>query len=201
MRGDSLRDLYAKVIAVVGLGVLAGAGALVDYWPSAACRASLLRSAAPPWLLRFRCRPARPLSFLVRVLRTARLRSLGVETEAVARGDSRSEHLGLSAGVAPDRFDQIQRSGAGRATGCDAAVRGDVSAEPHDAPVTDVTDNAFMNCRFLGGVGLGRRRRRIHRRRRKPATPSSPHSRKTGASIFDAFRFVGGAMKKALPGT
>src|SRR5688572_20940070 len=34
MRGDSLRDLYAKVIAVVGLGVLAGAGALVDYWPT-----------------------------------------------------------------------------------------------------------------------------------------------------------------------
>jgi len=36
MRGDSLRDLYAKTIAVCGLGLLAGAGALVDYWPTAA---------------------------------------------------------------------------------------------------------------------------------------------------------------------
>jgi len=34
MRGDSLRDLYAKTIAVCGLGLLAGAGALVDYWPT-----------------------------------------------------------------------------------------------------------------------------------------------------------------------
>ncbi len=33
MRGDSLRDLYAKTLALVGLGLLAGVGALVDYWP------------------------------------------------------------------------------------------------------------------------------------------------------------------------
>jgi hypothetical protein len=35
MRGDSLRDLYAKTVAVCGLGLLAGVGALVDYWPTA----------------------------------------------------------------------------------------------------------------------------------------------------------------------
>ena len=35
MRGDSLRDLYAKVLAILGLGMLAGVGALVDYWPVA----------------------------------------------------------------------------------------------------------------------------------------------------------------------
>ena len=34
MRGDSLRDLYAKTLALVGLGMLAGTGALVDYWPA-----------------------------------------------------------------------------------------------------------------------------------------------------------------------
>lgn len=34
MRGDSLRDLYAKTLALMGLGVLAGAGALVDFWPA-----------------------------------------------------------------------------------------------------------------------------------------------------------------------
>jgi hypothetical protein len=33
VRGDSRRDLYAKTLALVGLGVLAGAGAVVDYWP------------------------------------------------------------------------------------------------------------------------------------------------------------------------
>jgi hypothetical protein len=33
MRGDSVRDLYASLLALVGLGVLACMGALVDYWP------------------------------------------------------------------------------------------------------------------------------------------------------------------------
>ena len=36
MRGDSLRDLYAKTLAVLGLALLAGAGAIVDYWPVSA---------------------------------------------------------------------------------------------------------------------------------------------------------------------
>ena len=34
MRGDSLRDFYAKTFVVLGLGVLAAGGALVDYWPT-----------------------------------------------------------------------------------------------------------------------------------------------------------------------
>lgn len=34
MRGDSLRDFYAKTLAVLGLGLIAGAGAVVDYWPT-----------------------------------------------------------------------------------------------------------------------------------------------------------------------
>lgn len=33
VRGDSLRDLYAKALALLGLAVLAAAGALFDYWP------------------------------------------------------------------------------------------------------------------------------------------------------------------------
>jgi hypothetical protein len=33
VRGDSRRDLYSKTLALCGLGLLAGAGALVDYWP------------------------------------------------------------------------------------------------------------------------------------------------------------------------
>ncbi len=33
VRGDSVRDFYAKTLALIGLGVLAGTGALVDYWP------------------------------------------------------------------------------------------------------------------------------------------------------------------------
>ncbi len=35
MRGDSRRDFYAKALALCGLGVLGGFGAVVDYWPVA----------------------------------------------------------------------------------------------------------------------------------------------------------------------
>jgi hypothetical protein len=34
VRGDSRQDLYAKFLALAGLGLLAGVGALVDYWPT-----------------------------------------------------------------------------------------------------------------------------------------------------------------------
>lgn len=33
VRGDSLRDLYAKALALLGLGLLGATGALVNYWP------------------------------------------------------------------------------------------------------------------------------------------------------------------------
>ena len=35
MRGDSLRDFYAKTIALLGLALVGALGALVDYWPAA----------------------------------------------------------------------------------------------------------------------------------------------------------------------
>jgi hypothetical protein len=33
VRGDSLRDLYAKALALLGLAALAAIGAIFDYWP------------------------------------------------------------------------------------------------------------------------------------------------------------------------
>ena len=50
MRGDSLRDLYAKTIAVCGLGLLAAAGALVDYWPTGVVMSPVGPAFAPPQL-------------------------------------------------------------------------------------------------------------------------------------------------------
>ena len=34
MRGDSLRDFYAKSLALLGLAFLGALGAAVDYWPT-----------------------------------------------------------------------------------------------------------------------------------------------------------------------
>lgn len=48
MRGDSLRDLYAKALALLGLAVLAAAGALFDYWPITNELPVLARLTTPP---------------------------------------------------------------------------------------------------------------------------------------------------------
>jgi hypothetical protein len=53
VRGDSLRDFYAKTLAVLGLGLIAGAGAIVDYWPTgmrlpATTSPALTRLIVPP---------------------------------------------------------------------------------------------------------------------------------------------------------
>jgi hypothetical protein len=47
VRGDSLRDLYAKTLAVLGLGLLAGAGAAVDYWPVGSAAPTVTSPALP----------------------------------------------------------------------------------------------------------------------------------------------------------
>ena len=53
MRGDSLRDFYAKTLAVLGLGLIAGAGAIVDYWPTGI----RLPDAASPSIARITVQP------------------------------------------------------------------------------------------------------------------------------------------------
>jgi hypothetical protein len=53
VRGDSLRDLYAKTLALFGLALLAGVGALVDYWPAPAALPAVASpdvKPAPPML-------------------------------------------------------------------------------------------------------------------------------------------------------
>jgi hypothetical protein len=47
VRGDSVRDLYAKTLAVMGLGLLAGAGAVVDYWPVGGTMPAVRQAALP----------------------------------------------------------------------------------------------------------------------------------------------------------
>jgi hypothetical protein len=48
MRGDSIRDFYAKTLALLGLGMLAGTGALVDYWPSGTSLPAVQAALAQP---------------------------------------------------------------------------------------------------------------------------------------------------------
>ena len=207
MRGDSLRDLYAKVIAVVGLGVLAGAGALVDYWPTGGALPRVATEKGGPAI-------AGPLPVAAvgtvaelprpGVARPARIQSLAAE--AAQPSSAWTADLNTSASLpVSDRIDLTSSTAA-------ALVAPPVAPQPSvtwaqeqtDVPVSDVTGNAFTNSPVLlsavsvsedDGEGF------IVGAAKKTRDSIVRTSRKTGASIFDAFRFVGGAMKKALPGT
>jgi len=208
MRGDSLRDLYAKVIAVVGLGVLAGAGALVDYWPSGGSLPRVASESGSPVVAGALPVPVVPsVAELARPVaaRTARTRSLSAEpaqpSPALTANLSTSVSLPVS-----DRIDLTSSTAAPLAAPPVApqpSLPASAQAQ-NDVPVSDVNSNAFTNSPVLlsavsvsedDGEGF------IIGAAKKTRDSIVRTGRKTGASIFDAFRFVGGAMKKALPGT
>lgn len=210
MRGDSLRDFYAKVIAVFGLGVLACAGALVDYWPSASSLPRVAASADSPLL-------GGPLP--VPVSQVAAKRPMIVRTADVARRDvppaaasgdfTEADAIVVVDEPAPRRLLATSHSIAfAHGTGvtlaappvvmAPAAVDNDaladvavtqVEARNHELPFLPpvVTTSEDAGGFFTGAV-------------KKTRDSIVRSGRKAGASIFDAFRFVGSAMKKALPG-
>ena len=208
MRGDSLRDLYAKVIAVVGLGVLAGAGALVDYWPSGGTLPRVATEKGGPAI-------AGPLPVAAvgtvaelprpSVGRTARIQSLAAE--AAQPSSPRTADLNTLASLPLADSIDLTGSAAAALVAPPVALQPSVptsAQEQNDVPVSDVNSNAFTNSPVLlsavsvsedDGEGF------IIGAAKKTRDSIVRTGRKTGASIFDAFRFVGGAMKKALPGT
>ncbi|HEX5215908.1 MAG TPA: hypothetical protein VFV98_10620 [Vicinamibacterales bacterium] len=208
MRGDSLRDLYAKVIAVVGLGVLAGAGALVDYWPSGGAlpRVAIEQSGpalAVPLPVPAVASVAEPRR--LDVVRTARIQSPGVETVRVSAAVKVDPGPSNSLPVS-HRID-LTRSSAAALAAPPVAPQPSVASpaqDQNDLTVSDVTANLFMNSPVrLSAVSVSEDDGEgfIVGAAKKTRDSIVRTGRKTGASIFDAFRFVGGAMKKALPGT
>jgi hypothetical protein len=205
MRGDSIRDLYAKTLALLGLGVLAGAGALVDYWPSGVRLPAVESSFTQPEFSLALAVPDQPFAPEVTVATTPRLhrRPMALPVVDLAtlipgatelvfpdalNGDiiqtvavSRPSHL------VPVEFAQEESSGP---------IGEEVSLSEPTAPWTEsvlamssapvALSEADDHGLFAGVV---------------KATKSSLvlTGRKTGASIMGAFRVVSGAVRKALP--
>jgi hypothetical protein len=205
MRGDSLRDLYAKVIAVVGLGVLAGAGALVDYWPSGgllprvATEARNLRLAGPlpvPAVMSVAARPAP---------RTARIQPV-TDTNATsltppATHQTATHPTTLASLPVAHRIDLAKSTAVALAAPPPAPAA--TTSAPQDEPFNAATGSAFSDLpvRFAPPAAIAESDGFIVGAAKKTRDSIVGAGRKTGASIFDAFRFVGGKMKKALPGT
>ena len=206
MRGDSIRDLYAKTLALLGLGVLAGTGALVDYWPSGVRLPAVESNFAQPEFSLALAVPDQPFEPAVRVASTRpsyqraplvspaiNLAELIPETtqfefpEPINRDVIQTVALSRPAALVPVAFAQEESMGP---LGEEVSL-----SEPPDlwtgstlvmssAPVAMAeADDRGM----ISGV--------------VKATKSSLvlTGRKTGASIIGAFRAVSGAVKKALP--
>jgi hypothetical protein len=201
VRGDSIRDLYAKVLAILGLGALAAAGAVVDYWPvsSEVPRVASVRRGlvpAPPVLARagnlvvpsapapapfVRHRP-RPVSQPGAPTATAVEYTLTSTTESEIPA---GELITLSAPTRPSLAlavaEHVPASDVGLPPALLPVTPPDALPSAMRAPSTERADG------FLSGA------------LKKTGESVVKTGVATGASIVEAFRGVMGAFKKVSP--
>ena len=196
MRGDSLRDLYAKALALVGLGLLACAGAIVDYWPVPGDVPRVARTALPlpqvagvPALAKV-VLPARPaLREMAR--RTTEPAAIQSAEIFLTLGEAATQPLGqpieLSAPPAAHGTALIDDEAALKESLADLSPV--VSNEPWPAavaPVLQLASNPPADGFITGAL-------------KKTGESIVKTGAVTGASIVDAFRGVFGAFKKVSP--
>jgi hypothetical protein len=110
VRGDSLRDLYAKALALLGLGLLGAAGALVDYWPVPSALPAVASASVLPADLSI---PSLRLTAIPDISPVAELRSSPAKARASAVADvdlAIPEANGNDAvlGLPPDQTDSLE---------------------------------------------------------------------------------------------
>lgn len=191
MRADSIRDRYAKGMALLGLGLLAGTGALVDYWPTrgqvplvappergdlvrlaSASHPSPLTIVVPPPAAPRRAPVSRPPEPVPVLLVGTVPHVGGVPVALVAPvTDPIVEPIALLASAAP-----ATTVGASLILPPLATPRHTASWSMHS------DDDGFLT----GAV-------------KRTGASILRTSARAGASVFDAFRSLGGAVKRALP--
>jgi len=203
MRGDSIRDLYAKAFALVGLSLLAGAGAIVDYWPVSG---DVPRVTAAP-------------NRLPSVARTPLAANAGIAAPAVAPVTQiamRSADVtpdAVSTSSAPELFVSMPAapSAVGPAVGLTIpTIPAMIPAPVQDAPASDVElsqlPSTWARERSNGSIGpaLLASGQQVEDgffsgALKKTRDSIMKTSAATGASIADAFRGVANAFKKVSP--
>jgi hypothetical protein len=204
VRGDSLRDLYAKTLALLGLGVLAGAGALVDYWPvGVRLPDASVTLTLPPVAMALPVPDRAPRSLASvpdQVVPASFVRRELVDDTLDARPDAATLPIATMADL-----------GVGRPVGLrapavlHASIVSSVSTRPFDdvlAAVAEYDGGLVDDALFSEPVpynGDDDTDGFLTAAFKKTGTSIVRTSVKTGASVFDAFRFVGGAVRRALP--
>ena len=196
MRGDSLRDLYAKTLAVLGLGLLAGAGAVVDYWPvgSSAPEIAAARLARPevPAL-------AQDLDQTIPTPTFARARV------AEVRGTIHARNVGSARFLTPV-VEVARTAPAAPATQPLPVLRAPIDSEWTMTLLASESMMAAVELDLVppadappapGLIGGALRKTRESLGRASAVTTSKIAL--AGSTIADAFKGVGGAFKKVTP--
>jgi len=199
VRGDSRQDLYAKTLALLGLGLLAGTGALVDTWPSgpivpATAGLSLPREFAI----------ARPITAPVDRFAAPQLarvdvpRAMTAATESTFTSDATIDALPIGDSIPADAVVALAEPPAAHTLETQALI--DVPGEEIALlePVFTSTTNAEM--RLAAPVSPDEDSDSFLTSAAKKTGASIVKTGvKTGASIFDAVRALSGAVRRALP--
>lgn len=204
MRGDSLRDLYAKTLALFGLALLAGVGALVDYWPASSVlpvvaspklipAPSALPTVASLGVARIAPDPSpapRARRGPIAVIRRAPVRpAFVVALDSLPVADDLSLARGVSLGEPPLPA-VVTPVAATRVSASEIALPAapepppPLGPIPPDAPLVDRSPDGF-----LGNATSAFK---------KTGESIVNTTVKTGASILKAFGLVGGAFKKVI---
>jgi hypothetical protein len=212
VRGDSLRDLYAKTLALVGLGVLAAAGALVDSWPAGWRLVSVDRALALPEQAQSLPLPVSPLSTATpavpRTREVALPSSVGAVAEEAPFAVARPEPLEPDVLAAPIEFGQpimvLAANGVGAEDALPAEEFGVVDQESDGGFFADPSTDRSVQGGWSQPASLDRGAPDegagfLTGALRKTGSSLVRVGARTGASIVDAVRVVGGAARRALP--
>lgn len=219
MRGDSLRDLYAKTLALVGLGVLAAVGALFDYWPAgirlvpAAPALELPELAAsfpevpavsspestsiaghPP-------RRPRPSLASLPVTPATDIRLTSVSEPLRPLAPEASLTFATADAPLPEAvFMTASFSADHDATDAPLSVQAlSVREDPYEDPAGSLLGRREPVALVDSGTGADDDGGFLSDALRKTRTSLVRTGARTGASIVDAVRVVGGAVRRALP--
>ena len=195
MRGDSLRDLYAKTLAVLGLGLLAGAGAVVDYWP--------VGSPAPEIASARLARPEVP-ALTQNLDQTIPTPTFGRAPAVEVRGTIHARNVGSARFLTP-AVEVVRTAPAGPASQPLPALHAPIedqwsmtllTVDSAMAVQLDVVppSDAAPAPGMIGGV-LRKTKESLGR----ASSVTGSTIALAGSTIADAFKGVGGAFKKVTP--
>jgi hypothetical protein len=201
VRGDSLRDLYAKGWALLGLGVLAGVGAAVDYWPTGGQVPSVAGALVRPDVLAV---PAPPDERSVRVASVGSPRRAPAPVAPAGRIAAPRPALGAAAQAVPvTAGDQVVSLGAPPPASMAADGSIDDEAVPLEASAAFAEEASPDAIRVLASAATESTRddgrgilTSATAAAKKAGTSLVNTSGKAGASIVDGLTFVSRSLRR-----